>query len=65
MACVLHLGRLSGGSALVPAVKEPRWMRVIRKATNLEQVGGLGRDNSIFSVGKTLKKSNFKSGWRG
>jgi len=40
-------------------------MLVTRKARNLEQVGGLERDDSKFPVGKTLKETNSKSGWRG
>lgn len=46
----------SGGPALVPAAEQPRRMRVIRKATNLEQVGGLEREESNFRAGKTLKE---------
>jgi hypothetical protein len=65
VACVLHVTVPSGGSALVPAAEEPRRMLVTRKARNLEQVGGLERDDSNFPVGKTLKEINSTSGWRG
>lgn len=46
----------SGGPALVPVAEEPRRMLVIRTARNLEQVGGLERDDSNFRAENTLKE---------